>query len=108
MTRFSLFSLVSLLALAACGDGMGGESSKIISLCKDKMEVKDEACKCVAQRAQKELLDEERKVLIAMITQDRDAMHELQGSVQPSALMKAGMFAAMAPRECEEGLEKQQ
>ncbi len=107
MTRFSFFARGSLLALAACGEA-SSQNAKIMDFCKSKMEVKDEACKCVAERAQKELLEEDRKILIAMISQDRDMMQELQGSVQPSAMMKVGMFAAMAPAECEQGLEKKQ
>ncbi len=102
----TVFAFASLLMLAACGDVSSGQSAEIIKLCNAKLEVSEAVCKCVGNRAQEDLTEDERVVLIAMIGGDRDKIDDVRGSMSAPGMMKAGMFMAMAPSECAQDTEE--
>ncbi|GJL85236.1 MAG: hypothetical protein DHS20C02_10110 [Micavibrio sp.] len=98
--KYSIAAFVSLLLLAACGDVSSGQKAELIKLCQIKLEVPEEVCKCVGKKAQDELTEDERAVLIAMIDGDKNKIDDVRGSMSAPSMMKAGMFMAMAPGEC--------
>lgn len=101
--KHTVLACVSLLGLVACGDV---QKAEIIKLCEARLEVSKTACKCVGERSKKELTDDERGMLIAMISDDRKKADSLRGSMPASGMMKVGMFVAMVPSECESAPEK--
>ena len=89
-----------LLMLSACGDVSSAQKTKITELCRAKLNLPKEICECIGARAQEELMEEERAMLIAMIDGDKKKAEDLRGSMSVPGMMKAGMFMAMAPGEC--------
>lgn len=99
------FAFLGALALSACGgenakkdDGPTGE--QFAEACGEALNVPEEICECIGEKAETELTPIERKFAYASVTGDLEATEELRDELGVEGSMNAGMFMVSAPAAC--------
>ncbi|WP_375202054.1 hypothetical protein [Hyphococcus sp.] len=101
-----IFASLGALALSACGGGDNAKKSdsptraQFAEACGEQLNVPEEICTCIGEKAESDLSDLERKFAYASITGDMETTEKLRGDLGVEGSMKAGMFMVNAPAAC--------
>ncbi len=93
--------LIGGLVVGADPSRAATDQSEIEAACKVQLTLKPGGCACIAERAEKELDDQQRRWLILRVTGDKPAARELQMNMTQNQLIGVGTFMANAPVECD-------
>lgn len=87
-----------LLALAACA---GSDTDTILDVCNERLDLDEQLCRCVADRAGTELSADGRQLLVAMLEGDsRRAEQIRQGGIGLDEVTRVATFVTSAPASC--------
>jgi len=99
------FASLAALALSACGgdnakkdDGPTG--AQFAEACGEALNVPEEICECIGEKAEADLTPIERKFAYASITGDMETTEDLRDELGVEGSMNAGMFMVSAPAAC--------
>jgi hypothetical protein len=82
--------LVPLL-LAGCG-ASGGFQQEFVDACTSSSNLDRPVCRCMAEKAEADLSDDERAFLLAVLRKDEARVGELQNRLGVAGAMRAGTF----------------
>lgn len=77
------------------------DQAEIEAACKAQLTLKPGGCACIAERAETELDDQQRRWLILRVTGDEPAAQEAQMDMTQRQLIGVATFMANAPVECD-------
>ena len=79
------------LVLAGCG-AAGGFQQEFVDACTSSSNLDRTVCRCMAEKAQADLSDDEREFLLAVLRKDEARAGELQSRLGVAGAMRAGTF----------------
>ena len=97
MLRTRLFGpAVLALVLNGCSGGGSDFAERFVTACSSTASMPEGVCDCLAERAEEEISDDARALLLAMLEQDEDAAEELRNTMPVTDAMQAGLFMTEA------------
>lgn len=101
MMKIVFVLVMALMVITGCTESQAGQKAKVISLCKQNMDVPEEICGCIGDEAQTTLMsDIERDMLIAILSDDQKTAKRLRDTLPVDGKMRVGMFMLTAPNNC--------
>jgi hypothetical protein len=94
--------------MALSGAAFAGDYQQIAEICAEEMNLSANVCACIGAKADQDLNDDERRLLIAMLTHDGQTAAELRTTLPFESKTKAGMFMTRAPANCAEAMGDQE
>lgn len=89
-----------IVAFAAVGCTGEDSTDRIRTLCGEHLNVSEEICACIGDRAGTELSAEGRDLVAALLGGDEERAQELRADLDLDEITRAAMFVASAPAAC--------
>ncbi len=95
MDHARTFTLAALLILASCG-GDGDFADRFSAACAAESDMPEAVCACLADRAERDLSDDARSLLLALVEKDEAAAERIRSSIAVTEAMQAGLLLTEA------------
>lgn len=96
MTRSrSLLTITLLSGIVACS-AADTTARRFVEACTTGTDMPEPLCTCLAERAEDEISDDARALLLAMMEKDEETAARLRSSIPVTDAMQAGMFLTQA------------
>ncbi len=93
-------AVMAVAAFVAASAQAGPTADAAIASCLAELNVPDEVCVCIGERAEEELSENEQAFFLAMIAGNQTAADSLRGGMTINEMTTVAMFMSMAPQEC--------